>query len=109
MRVRNRNESKLPHPSGSPGLEELQPGVDHLAHRADSVRKNLVRGHLIRISRKGGFQSFTPGEANLGVDVNDRDSRFDRLQEVLVVCSGATMEGQRYRCRLLDLANSLDV
>ena len=49
------------------------------------------------------------GNPQFGVDVNDVDSRGNRILKIAVLCAGAAVQGEKATGSLLDLADALHV
>ena len=76
--------------------------------RGDGRREDLVRRHLILVSRETGFKSVFPGHTQFRIDVNDIDPGVDRPFEIVIGRAGTAMQSKRYTGCGFDLSNSFD-
>ena len=74
--------------------------------RGDGRREDLVRRHLILVSRETGFKSVFPRYTQFRIDVNDVDPGVDRAFQIVVRRAGTAMQSKGYTGGEPDLSNS---
>src|SRR5215813_13365710 len=88
------------------GLEQPQACSDSLLYRIDDRTKNLVRDDFVGVSSQTLVQGLSPRHAQFSINVDDVDSRGNRLAEVFVIRSGSAVQREKDSGGLLDLGNS---
>src|SRR3989344_6542424 len=74
--------------------KKLEPSADNALHPRERFRVKLMRGYFIRTGREPRLDSPPPCEADLRIDVDDRNACFYRGNKILINNSRTAMENQ---------------